>query len=430
MKFSINAKELKDALALTNASVDKRRDQATSVLYLHAHKKTGNLLLFSTDGICRTMLKLEAEITQAGETCVDHALFQRLISTIPPQQTITCDLRGESARRFHVSSGPIRGKLPEPTANMELIRSWLQMMPIDDQNQVVMSVPAEAVCTLVHKIGPFVMHDGDEDKFKKLRIKASGKRLIAESTNRSVLAFASEPIETSFDTPAEVTFPSRGLDPLERALRWANSDQADIISYVPNGQTEPTAIYIRTDNLCFGISTNGLTPPNIEPLMTQFKPTLEIEVDKQSFSEAINRSAGFGQGNAKYIQIAMGGHGALVTKGEIVALDSAFEQELEGTVITPDPNDEATEKILLQCYVSGSFMSVIAAAPDSNKIRIAIEQNNKNQKLMISNAPTPKEHPDAPEPEEEKIRYILRTTESLPMELTRSSSFGGSVAAS
>lgn len=438
MKFVINARDLKEALALTGASVDRRQGHTGRVVYLHAYKKTDSLLLFTTDGICRMMLKLSCKIEQGGETCVDHALFQKQIGTIPSNENVVCDLwtvskKNVESRRLSIVSGPIRGQLPEAASDMDMIRSWLKMMPVDESAKTVMTVPANDLLAIVRKVGPFVSVEGDNDNIKKLRIKVSGKRVIGEGTNRAVMAQVSRPIQQQFDTPVSVSLPSRGLDPLEKALHWANSEEADIITYMPENQNIVTAIYVRTDNLCFGVSTNDLEPPNLEPVLARVKPKLEVEVAREELAQAISRTSGFGQGTARYIELSIGGHGAIVAKGEIAAMDSAFQQEVPATTIHPDPNDEETAKLIYKIYASGAFMSAISAAPDADKIRIGIEQQGVDGKrfmLKISHSPTPKEHPDAPDVEEESVCYVVLTSIALPEGMERGAAHGGSMAAS
>jgi hypothetical protein len=299
MKCKFKVGELREALQTATITMDRRAGSEYGYVYLGAkrNKAGGNqrMLLNSTDGIRRFLLKVAGEVEEPGDLVIDPIRLSTLLDKVGDEEMVTFTpdkivnrtmVRCGSARVVLMSSG-------KPLAFDLAIKSF----PAPDTKPTFL-IESANLKSLLDRTQAFIYRKDGREAMKTLMIRTIAGGYEAFATNSECIAKAQVVDANSSGLDAAglpvrlLEIPLGALAPLTKMLSRNKKETVQVV-IVKSPEGKDAAAYFRAEQAFFGTNLVSSVQPAMDAIFKSQAMTMSVEIATDSLLTSISRSSPF-----------------------------------------------------------------------------------------------------------------------------------------
>jgi len=294
VKLSTTVQQFRDAYVLVSNTLDKKKS-AGGELFIQAIETTpkapSRALLFSSDGMALTVLRLDAKVKQAGAALLYFKDFGASLSALPPTADLAFSMQ---ANRLQLKSDHFRPSCPVNAAGFTMRQELLKAIPFGKAPAIIVSSSKLLDC--LERTAAFASRDDQLDQLflhQVLLVSRKGA-LEAYSTNSKVAAKARiEDAEITEGFSMEI--PVHSVGSLVRILGSYPDTPVSIITRNNEATGEPAWLYFRCGYAMFGTALmEGSLPSKIDQVEAMVgKSKASVTLDRKAFLDMLTRCTPF-----------------------------------------------------------------------------------------------------------------------------------------
>jgi DNA polymerase III sliding clamp (beta) subunit (PCNA family) len=357
MKCTALAGELRDALLIASATIDRRGGSDLGYLYLGAKKyRNGDtMLLHTTDSLNRSVVKTPCVCEENGELVVEPGRLLALLEKRDDAEIVTFSRDAGNSSRVHVKVGSARGILASAFGQLKSYTPDMALFPF--KKEPLFQILPQNLKQLIERVSGFIFTDDGEDSFKSLLIRTTPTGYESLATNYVVAARAQvedphAPVLPEGAAPLSIEIPGNARQSLMKLLSRRKTDVIDVV-------TTDNMLFFRTKDAMYGTALS--TSSKLQAADVVFRENemeIEAEVPRAAMLDTILRSNPFAQNTTSGYRL--------------------INVHLQGRVVRLKANDvggEFVEEIAVETDIGGEQNANFNAGYLSEILRHAPEDN-------------------------------------------------------
>lgn len=374
MKVIVPISDFRDALSVAALTLSKRLGSAdNALLYISAKQNPtgGALYLFSFDGIARTMVKVAATVEEEGKTVINPTSLIGSMAKIVKDGNITLS-QGEKKDLLNVTGAGRKMKFAA-SGELDNFETLLKAMPLAQAEDF--TIAAATFKKLIQQAAPFVDRPDKEDSkdFNRgdtnLLVKATETGFQACATEGNALAVVSVKDDAVSSQAQDLKIPIRSVLNLKSMLEKMKGQHIRII-IGRDAEGEPSALYLRTDNVFYGTSLDATRFRDFQRILGM--PVSHcVRIPKDHFQALVANSTPFVGGlkdEEKLLVLYIGRAKVKVTAGKGT---ETYEEEAETETVTWPENQDAAIRLAFK----PEYLAKIANVVNGDNVKLSVAEN-------------------------------------------------------
>lgn len=346
MKFKCNVGSLLEGVNRVTSTVDttagkgagKAGSMTSAKVYLWVCRDPqGNqfLYLYSTNVTAESVIKIDAEVEQVGETLLDPEQLRGGLAKRASEEVAFVELldetgntaRAAKARRIRVKIGKSSFHMPYDPAGTESMKKKVEKIPF--KVPASFKMPGADMSEFVRR-GMFCIphEDAGTTKFRMGGLNIVGKDdgYVAHATDGHVAAR----IKIKGDKRNalhSVIVPYKSLPALNQLIQRRKNEDIEIIEGIKSADGDPNKMFFKMGDSIFGTCLLNGKFPDVSTVIDAQRPDNWILVDRIGFRDALQRAAAFDRELGHVTMTLEGNVLSLRAKSEHGELDDALEVE-------------------------------------------------------------------------------------------------------
>ena len=298
MKCKMKVGELREALATASITMDRRAGSEYGFVYLGAKRmKSGanqRLILNSTDGIRRFLLKVVCEVEEIGDLVIDPIRLSTILDKRGDDEAVTFT-QDVATKRTIVRCGGSRIALMSSGKPLAFDMN-MKAFPAPDTKPTFL-IESANLKSMLDQTQSFIYRKDDKASFKTLMIRTTGTGYEAFTTNSECIANGrvedtNSPGLTDGKPVRMLEIPQGALSSLSKLLNRNKKETIQVIVVKsPDGRDQ--AAYFRTELAFFGTNLMASTQPPMDAVFKAQVMTMEVQVPRDGLLTSISRSSPF-----------------------------------------------------------------------------------------------------------------------------------------
>jgi len=292
MKFSTTVQEFRDAYALTTNTLDRKKATSGAELYIQAiDKDPSRVILFSSDGMALTVVRMNAEVQTAGAALLYFKDMGTSLAALPPTAELTF---ANSGNRLQMRSQFFRPSCPINADGFSMRQELLNAIPF--AKKPVLTISSAKLLDCLERTAAFASHEDQLDQMflhQVLLISRDGW-MEAYATNSKVAAkarIAEEGVTAGFS----IEIPVHSVAPLARILNSVANTQVQVIVKNNEATGKPSWLYFRIGAVMFGTALmDGSLPSSVDQIEEKVGETKSsVSLDRKQLLDMLTRCTPF-----------------------------------------------------------------------------------------------------------------------------------------
>jgi DNA polymerase III sliding clamp (beta) subunit (PCNA family) len=357
MKFKVNIGEFTEALAQASVTTDRLTSMPIGNVYVRAAKKDekGYLYLYSTNLDSETVIKLEADVEEEGDTQFDPSQVLGGLVGRPKDDKIEVSLPTEDKNRVKVQYGKSRFHLSAAVDEHKILAGYLKKVPFQDKPSF--TVKGSDLAEFVRR-GSFCIPSKDTGNSLLL-----GGMYFSDAETGYDAHATDGVIATRITVVAEkgklgkFMIPLKSLPAVARLLGKKKDEDIQLI-FAPSTDK----LYFKAGDMIFG---TRLLPSNLDSVrktVESTKSTHVFNVSRQQLRSALERTSNFAGNDSRMLRMEI--------KKEAVELKMAHSLSENHDVVEIEHRGEFPGNIKIA--VNMDYLLNITSSSSGDKLEIGI----------------------------------------------------------